>query len=140
MGRITYYEIEGKQYALNFSTNAAEKMLERFGDYADMNVAIGITNRDEEKAGAELQTATTGIVNETVWLLALLMREGADYEEFVGKERPEPLTEKQIRTVLGRNEILGKVRLAVIQAINAGLGVTVEVEENPKNGNATQDE
>lgn len=144
MERITYTEIVGKQYPLNFSVRAADEVINRYGGISGINEALDIQPATEQKEETEkdqdiqaLEKRTAKARKEVVWLLSLLMREGAAYCRILKGEEYKALSEDELYTVLTMVEAMQK-RIDVLNAINAGLTATVEVEPETKNAETTQ--
>lgn len=130
MNRITYITLHGARRPLNFSVRAAMEVTERFGGVEQLFSRIG--------AGAEQDAGDAGrLYQETVWLLALLLREGAAYDRLFGNDAPAPLTEEALSVLLGVPEVAA-CRVCVLNAVLKGMEATVEVEPDRKNVEATQ--
>lgn len=128
MNRITYITLHGARRPLNFSVRAAMEVTERFGGVEQLFSVIG----------AEQDAGDVGrLYRDTVWLLALLLREGAAYDRLFGNDAPAPLTEEELSVLLGVPEV-AVCRVCVLNAVLKGMEATVEVEPDRKNVEATQ--
>jgi len=123
MKRIVEVEIAGKQYPLNFSVSAAKEVAERYGSIENLADAI----QEKDSAGA---------MCEIVWLLALLMKQGANWYRIMEGVDREVLTAEQLESVLGVYDIID-MQECLFAAMTAGAERTVEVEEG-KNAETTQ--
>lgn len=123
MSRITNIEIAGSTYPLNFSTKAAKQIAARYG--AVENVGQAFTANDIDAA-----------LGEVVWLLALLIEQGAAYVKIAENKDLQVLTEEQLEILIGIADF-GGLKTQLLGAMTAGMKTTVEVD-NP-NAAATRE-
>lgn len=135
--RIKHVEIAGKAYPLNFSVSAANEVTRRYGGITGINDALGLGSTQEDQTPEQKERAGARIRDEIAWLLALLIQQGIAYEKLMGGAPEKPLTEDEICILASPSDILG-MRLSVLEAVGAGLGVTVETEPDVKNAGTTQ--
>ena len=115
MERITYIKIAGKQYPLNFSTRAAKKVAEKYGDITELGAMFQ-------------QDKVVDMLDEFVWLLSILIAEGAAYERIVnGNDSVQPLSYEDLEVVLGLSDIQD-LQADIMCAVSAGRKTTIEVE------------
>lgn len=124
MSRITEIEIAGKLYPLNFSTKAAKLISARYN---------GLGNIDKAFAGKNVDA----MMDEVVWLLALLIEQGVAYERIVDGVDAKGITADELEIVLGVADFAG-LKDQIMGAMLSGMERTVEVEDDPKNEKTTQ--
>ena len=124
MNRITEIEIAGTMYPLNFSTKAAKDVAKRYGDVSNIGEVFSDKPLDE-------------MMDEAIWLLALLIQQGVAYKKIVDGETVKALGKDDLEVVLGVADI-ADLKDGLLGAMVAGMGREVEVEEDPKNAEATQ--
>lgn len=132
MERIQYVEIAGQSYPLNFSVRAAAAVTARYGDLMGINGALGLSGTQDGAPPDSVQ-----IMTEIQWMLALLLKEGAAYVALLHGDEVKPPAQEALEVLLQPGDAL-RMRIAVLDAVNAGLGATVEVEPEPKNAETTQ--
>lgn len=125
MNRITEVELAGSKYPLNFSAKAARLVADRYGDLSKVSKAF------ENKSISEAMT-------ELIWLLALLMEQGAAYKKLIDNEEVRRFTEDELEVVIGIVDI-SDLKTTLFASMLAGTKQTVEVADE-KNAVATQSE
>lgn len=128
MNRISYITVAGKPYPLHFSVAAAEAVTERYGGIG--NVAQSIADGDEGKK-----------LCEVIWLLSVLLSQGAQYMRIVEDADVRSWTEADLKVVFGIGD-LPTLQRELLTAMTTGMAQTVEVapaEDDGKNGEATPD-
>lgn len=133
MERIQPIQIAGTDYLLNFSTRAANAVMERYGSIGGINSAFFAQSDDENVR----EKAVSEIAAEVAWALALLMREGAAYADIVDHKKVPALSAEDLQVVMSIAELLD-ARGPVLEAVAAGIAATVEVEPDAKNAETTQ--
>lgn len=133
MERIKSIQIAGADYLLNFSTRAANAVMEKYGTLGGINDAFFV-KPDNESAG---EKTASSIAAEVAWVLALLMREGAAYADIIEHRKVPALSAGDLQIVMSITELLD-ARGPVLEAVSAGIAATVEVEPDTKNAEATQ--
>lgn len=123
MNRLSEIEICGTTYQLNFSVQAASEVYERYGDTAEM----------QEKV---MDGYTEKSIAETLWVLGLLERQGAEYVKLHDGEEQPVLCTEVLPTLLGLREF-NEVRAKIFEAITKSMTETVEVKPS-KNAGTTQ--
>lgn len=124
MNRITYVNIAGKEYPLNFSVKAAKAVDEKFGSLHNLSGVFG------------WEDVSTSLRNVS-WVLQLLIEQGAAYLKLTeGKEIEVPEAE-EFEILLGGPD-LETVMPSILKAIGFGMKQTVETEDDEKNTETTQ--
>lgn len=124
MNRLKQVEIAGKQFSLNFSTKAANMVDEKFG---------GI-----EKLGGIFSADTvSNTMSNLVWLLHLLMEQGAAYHKIIDEEEIQLYTLEELEVLIGIID-LETLQYDLLDAVGLGMKSEVEVETDTKNGETTQ--
>ena len=123
MNRLSEIEIGGIKYLLNFSVQAASEIYERYGDTAGMQECI-------------MDGYTEKSIAETLWVLDILARQGAEYVKLHEDGEQLFLCTDILRTLLGIREF-NEVRASIFEAISKSMTETVEVKP-PKNAGTTQ--
>lgn len=119
MERVVYHEVAGESYPLCLTTKALKTIYEEFGDVSDLEGMI------EGKSPLEQ-------LDIAIWLLELLMEQGAAYVRLVGKkETPKPLTMEELSILVSIEEIEPTVT-KVYTAINIGMKSKIQVESQKK--------
>lgn len=126
MNRLTEIEIAGTSYPLNFSTKAAKLISARYN---------GLDNIDKAFTGKSVDN----MMDEVVWLLALLIEQGAAYKRIVEGAEVKAINAGDLEVVLGVADLAG-MKDKIMGAMLSGMERTVEVEDDPKNGETTQGE
>lgn len=122
MDRITKISINGVEYALNFSVNAAEAVLNRYGDL-NINKAFFVSK--------ESKNSVVDVIKEVAWLLDILTHEGAEYlREKTGEEYP--VIDAKTIQLMPMGDVLD-MHARVLQAVGTGMMHTVEVKPDKKN-------
>ena len=124
MNRIGEIEIAGSKYPLNFSTKAAKEIAQRYG---------GLENIGDAFDGK----AVDAMMDEVVWLLALLIAQGVAYKRIVDGEEVKGITADELDVVLGVADMAG-LKDKIMDAMLVGMKREVEVEIDPKNAETTQ--
>lgn len=124
MNRIVDIEIAGKNYPLNFSVRAAKEIS---GKYK------GLENIDK----AFTDKSTEEMMDEVIWLLSVLIKQGVAYKKVNEGEEVSGISAEDLEIVLGVADLAG-MKDKIIEAMNGGMNRTVEVETDPKNGETTQ--
>lgn len=124
MSRITTIDIAGKTYPLNFSVYAAKKIGEHFGGLENVGTALSSGAPEE-------------VLTKVVWLLALLIEQGAAYLRIAEGQDAPTITADDLEVVLGIFDAQN-IRANLLKAMTAGAEQTIEVEQ-PKNAKATQE-
>lgn len=125
MDRITEIEIAGKKYPLNFSTKAAKEVAKRYGDVSKISEAFTGKTTDE-------------MMDEAIWILALLIDQGVAYKRIVDNEEIKGLNKEELEVVMGVFDF-SNLKNTILGAMTAGMNREVEVETDPKNAMTTQD-
>lgn len=125
MNRITEIEIAGRKYPLNFSTKAAKEVAKRYGDISNVMDAFKGKTTDE-------------MMDEAIWLLALLIEQGVAYRKIVDDEDIRGLSAEELEIVMGVFDF-SDLKNTILGAMTAGMKREVEVEIDPKNAMTTQD-
>lgn len=123
MNRVIEIEIAGESYPLNFSTKAARAVSDRYGDLTNIGQAF------DDKT-------TVQALDELVWMLALLIEQGAAYHKIVNNLERKILTAEQLEIVLGVSDVVS-LKENVMQAMTSGMSREVETEPE-KNAQTTQ--
>lgn len=126
MKRIENIKIGEKEYPLNLSVKAAEAIEERYG---------GITKIGE----AFHEDNVVKMLNELLWLLSVMMEQGAAYMRIAEGKEIKPLNYEELQVMVGLSDVL-KMKENVMKAITAGMGRSVEVESDPKNVETAQNQ
>jgi len=124
MNRITEIEIAGKKYPLNFSTKAVKEITARYGDIANVGNVFA-------------QKSTDKMMDEVVWLLALLIDQGVKYKKIVESENVSGISAEDLEIVLGVADF-GNLQSQIMGSMLSGMSRTVETEEDSKNAKTTQ--
>jgi hypothetical protein len=124
MSRITEIEIAGTKYPLNFSVKAAKEVSKRYGDIANIDKAFNGKTMDE-------------MMGEANWILALLIEQGVAYKKIVEGEDVKGLKEDELEIVMGVVDF-ADLKDTLLSAMTAGMKREVEVEQDPKNAETTQ--
>jgi len=124
MNRIGEIEIAGSKYPLNFSTKAAKEIAQRYN---------GLENVEDAFSGK----AVDAMMDEVVWLLALLIAQGVAYKRIVDGEDAKGITADELEVVLGVADMAG-LKDNIMDAMLTGMKREVEVEIEPKNAETTQ--
>ena len=124
MNRITSITIAGKQYPLNFSIRAAKKTVERYGDLSEVSKAlIGLNEKYNP-------------VDETVWMLGIMLEEGARYARLTDGADITPPGGEDLETLVGYYDV--ELREKLMTAMFGGMETEIETEQDPKNAKPTQ--
>ena len=124
--RITELEIAGKKYPLNFSTKAAKEVAKRYGDIANIDKAFKDKTTDE-------------MMDEAIWILALLIDQGVTYKKIIDDEVIKGLSTEELEVVMGVADF-ANLKTTILGAMTAGMSREVEVEPDQKNEETTQDQ
>lgn len=124
MNRITEIEIAGTMYPLNFSVKAAKEVSKRYGGIENVGDAFTDKSMDE-------------MMDEANWILALLIDQGVAYKRIVEGKDVKGLTQEELEIVMGVVDFTD-LKNTLIGSMMAGMKKTIEVEEDPKNAEATQ--
>lgn len=125
MKRLTEIEIAGKTYPLNFSTKAAETISDKYGSFGAFGSAMS-------------ETADTGkALKEIVWVLFLLMEQGAAYYRIVEGREVEIPTQEDLEVLIGIPDA-ELLREKILESVGVGAAQTVELEDNAKNEETTR--
>lgn len=116
--------VGGKAYPLNFSVKAAREITERFGDVENIFQAF---------QGGDLGKR----MDDVVWLLALLINQGIARRNLLNETQVEEVKAEDLEILLGLDDLVG-IMMELLAAITAGMEQEVELEPDPKNGEATQ--
>ncbi len=118
-------EINGKEYLLCFSTRVMRDCSERYGGIENMNKAL------LEGTGAQM-------MDESIWLLAVMMDAGARYAKLNSIETPPPLSYDDLYDLCGVDDLLG-MKTKIFETVANGNEREIEVEpEKGKNGETTR--
>lgn len=126
MNRITELEIAGRKYPLNFSTKAAKEVAKRYGDIANIDKAFKDKTIDE-------------MMDEAIWILALLIDQGVAYKQIMDNEEIKGLGIEELEVVMGVADF-ANLKSTILGAMTAGMSREVEVVSDPKNEKTTQDQ
>lgn len=132
MNRITEVELCGKMYALNYSAKAAQILSDRFDGPQNVFRAF-IPGKDEGR----IDPLTTEVFDNVLFAAETMMKYGAKYREIFDGVSCGALSVAEMETLLGQQEYL-ILYSAVLGALQSGARREVEVEEDPKNVEATQ--
>lgn len=124
MSRLTEIEIAGTSYPLNFSTKAAKQISVRYDGLENIDKAFSAKGVD-------------AMMDEVVWMLALLIEQGVAYKKIVDGEDVKGISADELEIVLGVSDFAG-LKDQIMGAMLAGMERTVETEDDPKNGKTTQ--
>lgn len=118
--------IGGKNYPMCFSVKAAQEVSLRYGGLE--HVAAGISEGGTEK-----------ILGEVVWLLALMIGQGAARRNLLEGAGEKPATEEEIGILMDVSD-LANLQGQLMDAMTAGMTREVEVDpgESEKNAETTQ--
>ena len=94
MERLSYIELAGRQCPLNFSLGAVEEIGRRYGSLEGMQEAFSAF--DEKPIHEAL--------GDILWILAVLLRQGAEYCRVMEGREEEPFTEEQLKCLLGAQD------------------------------------
>ena len=121
MDRISYIDVAGTKCPLHFSVAAAEKVDEHFG---------GLENMGEKlSAGSMFEK-----LNEAIWLLSVLLEQGAAYMRLIERPEVKVWTVEQLKVLFGIGDFAG-LKDQLLGAMSVGTRTTVDTE---KNGETTQ--
>lgn len=123
MNRVIKTTINGTEYVLNFSVNAAEAMIQRYGTLEKIQDAL-VTSKENKRE-------ITDIIKEVAWMIELLSREGAKYHYLVDGTEYHEISEETVM-LMPLMDVL-ELRAPVLNAIAAGMMPTVEVKPDKKN-------
>lgn len=115
-------KIKDKEYILCFSLRAVRSCIERYGSVDKIFDAIG--------SETELKQ-----LEESLWLLALMMDCGARYAKEEGIENPEPLTLDNLYDSIDVSDMFG-IKNAISTTITNGNERNVETQPSKKKGTA----
>ena len=127
MERLCYIELGGRQCPLNFSLGAVEEIGRRYGSLEGMQEAFAAFD----------QKPIHEALGDILWILAVLLRQGAEDCRVMEGREEEPFTEEQLKCLLGAQDA-GRITEALTEAMQLGKGREVEVQADPKNGEAAQ--
>jgi len=124
--RIVNIEIAGTQYPLNFSIKAAKEVTKRYG--ALEKVADVFEKKTEDE-----------LFDELMFLLALLLDQGARYKEIVNGEKVRTFTADELEVVMGSMDCID-LKSTLMSAMAAGSEQSIKLEESEteKNAETTQ--
>lgn len=122
MNRITEITIAGKTYYLNYSTKIAKIAQERYGGM-------------ENFTGVFQDKPLTDTLAELNFLLAAFIVQGAAYKKLEDGTDAPVLTEEELEVLISPNEVAQRVS-EIFAAMGTGMKATVELEPDPKNGEA----
>lgn len=128
IGRITPIEIAGQEYYLNFSTRAVKEITQKHGSLD------GFMESMQEGA------AIDDLLDNFIWLLAVLIDQGAEYMRIVEKEAVPKVGQEELEVIIGPTEY-NELMPNIMQAFGKGSEREVETEpEKGKNAETTQGE
>lgn len=119
IGRITPIEIAGQTYYLNFSTRAVKEITKKHGSLD------GFMSSMQEGA------AIDDLLDNFIWLLAVLIDQGTEYMRIVEKEAVPKVGQEELEVIIGPTEFNG-IMPTVMQAF--GQSAEREVETEPAKG------
>lgn len=126
MNRISYIDIAGKKCPMNFSLGAVTEVSQRYGGLEEMQAAFAeIDKKPMHEALADL-----------LWLLSVLLKYGAKYAELTGAGDSKAYSAEDLAVLFGAEDA-GALSQALTAAMSMGAATTLEVEDEPKNGEAT---
>lgn len=129
MERITYTQVAGTKYPLNFSTRVAEEITEKYGSLDEISNLL--------YSGKSDKTPLLELGKTTRWLLWRMMRDGLAYCGMCGEEvLPKLPQEEDLEVLLAPVDIYAQ-QVPLWQAVTAGMATTVEVDPE-KNIETTQ--
>lgn len=123
MDRLTEIEIDGKVYFLNFSVSAAAQVYEKFGDMTGMQESMTDGFSGES-------------VENTLWMLALLLEQGAAYQAIRNGGKGEMPDMESLPALLSMHEF-HVVQGRIFEAVTKSIAPTIEVKPS-KNAETTQ--
>lgn len=111
---------------MNFSLGAVEEIGQRYGGLEEMQTAFsGIDKKPMHEALGDL-----------LWLLSVLLKYGAKYAELTENGDGKAYSAEDLAVLFGVEDA-GTLSQALTAAMNLGATTTLEVEDEPKNGEAT---
>ena len=126
MNRISYIDIAGKKCPMNFSLGAVTEVSQRYGGLEEMQAAFsGIDKKPMHEALADL-----------LWILSVLLKYGAKYAKLTENGDGKAYSAEDLAVLFGVEDA-GTLSQALTAAMNLGATTTLEVEDEPKNGEAT---
>lgn len=114
-GKVT---VNGKEYLLCFSLRAVRACTERYG--AVDKIFDALNDKSELKQ-----------LDESLWLLSLMMDCGARYAEEENIDNPKPLDVDELYDTVDLNDMF-TIRSAVAETISSGNERNVETEPDKK--------
>ena len=126
MNRISYIDIAGKKCPMNFSLGAVEEIGQRYGGLEEMQAAF--SDFDKKPMHEAL--------GDLLWLLSVLLKYGAKYAELTENGDGKAYSAEDLAVLFGVEDA-GTLSQALTAAMNLGATTTLEVEDEPKNGEAT---
>ena len=115
--------IDGKRHVLCFSVRVVRNCAERYGSVNGLNEAL--SSEDQVKA-----------LDESLWILAEMMKAGSKYAAEHGLENAAPMSMDDLYDSCGFEDLTG-IRASIMLTINNGKKINVEAEASP-NAEATQ--
>lgn len=125
--RTAEITLAGKTYPLCFSLRSLYAFCDRYGS---MNGAL------QKPAEANESGGTQGMVEEYLWQLLQLMKDGKKHAEMV-EAHTEDIPELETLYDLLGIEDLTNIQLKIVEAVNASIGREIGAEP-PKNAGATR--
>lgn len=127
MKRIYEVDLGGRICPLNFSTKAAKAVDEKFG---------GLENLGEVFSG---NAGVAGIMENVVWLVAIMVEQGAAYKKIVDGEDIQVFSFEDLEVIIGLQD-LPILQVNIMNAVGIGMQPEVEIEEDAKNAMTTPGE
>ena len=116
--------IDGKRHVLCFSVRVVRNCAERYGELNGLYAALSSKNQVQA-------------LDESLWILAEMMKAGAKYAAEHGLENAEPMSVDDLYDSCGFDDLAG-IRASIMLTINNGKRTNVEAEASP-NAEATRE-
>lgn len=116
--------INGKRHVLCFSVRVVRNCAERYGELNGLYAALSSENHVQA-------------LDESLWILAEMMKAGAKYAAEHGLENAEPMSVDDLYDSCGFDDLAG-IRSSIMLTINNGKRTNVEAEASP-NAEATRE-
>lgn len=115
--------IDGKRHVLCFSVRVVRNCAERYGSVNGLQEALSSENQVQA-------------LDESIWILAEMMKAGAKYAGEHGLENAAPMSVDDLYDSCGFDDLAG-IQASIMLTINNGRKTNVEAEHSP-NAEATQ--
>lgn len=117
-------EIGGQEYLLCFSARVVRACAERYGSMESIDKAL--------MSGTEAE-----MMDESFWLLAVMMDAGARYAKLNGLEAPSPLSMDALYDLCGMDDLF-QMKARIFETVTNGSERRIETEEEGKNARTTR--